>query len=265
MKKMWNLIKLDIITMNGGKNNMRFSLVLFLLVWGGFGFVFSPIFGLYCPLIMGGFFVPMLFQNEVKYHSEKLHSLLPISRRDLVKARFLFVSILYTMMFVIIYLIMLLALHLKLSYQIIGDEAEMMDIIGLIVKKSNGAFTEFGLFNLLYFGAYAFGLITSISALKKYFKDSESINFSLSFGKKKTNKNELVLAGIILVFLVFWLLVISGLLPIGTAIWPLIQLFTHLAQAANGVLLGAVMITLSLFMAIYKYIGAMLEYDEKEL
>lgn len=266
MQKIWNLIKLDIITMNGGKNNMKMLLVLLFLICGVMGFFLTPIFGLECVLIMGIGFVPTLFQNEIKYNSKKLHSLLPVSRRDLVNARFLFVILLYTALFLAFYLLMLLAQQLKLGYMIMGEEiASRIDMIARYTEQSDGAFTEFGVFNLLYFAGYAFGLLISASSLKSYFKDSESINFSLSFGKKKNKKQEYTLAIVILVVLGLWVLVLTDILPITTMLYPLMQLFGQLAQAANGFLLGSVMVAIALFMTIYQYICAILEYDEKEL
>lgn len=64
MRRILDLIRVDLINMNGGKNNIRFILILLVAVCGTFGFVFSPLVGVYCPLVVGGFFVPMLFQAE---------------------------------------------------------------------------------------------------------------------------------------------------------------------------------------------------------
>lgn len=261
MRRILDLIHVDIVTMNGGKNNMRFVLILLVAVFGTFGFAFSPIVGVYCPLLVGGFFVPMMFRNEQKYHSDKLWGLLPIRRRDLVNARFLFSISAYTALFVVFYFLMLLAQNLKLSYRILGNGAEELDMIANIVRKTGGAFTELGLFNLLYFGAFSFGLIIMTRSLRKHFKDSKTIEASL----KKATKKEYVYLALVFAAIVLLVLIVTGVLPIGSAIYVFLQLIVQLSAAANGFLLGAVLVAIGVFSAIYKYICTVLEYDEKEL
>ena len=88
-KRILDLIHTDFITMSSGKNNMKIPVIIIVLLFGTLGFLFSPLLGLYMPLGFSGFFVPMLFQNEIKYHSEKMFALLPIHRKDLVRSRFI--------------------------------------------------------------------------------------------------------------------------------------------------------------------------------
>jgi len=60
-------------------------------------------------------------------------------------------------------------------------------------------------------------------------------------------------------------LTVSDILRIKPALAVIVQLFMQLAQAANGFLLGAVLMTMAVFSAIYKYNCTIMEYDEKEL
>lgn len=261
MRKILDLIRVDLITMNGGKNNTRTILILMFIIFGVLGFVFSPIIGLYCPLVTGGFFVPMLSRNEQKYHSDKLWGLLPIRRRDLVTARFALSITAYTALFLITYLIMLLAQKLKTYYLILGEGADELDFIAILVQRSGGGFTELGLFNLLYFGAFAFGLIFMTGSLRRYFKDSKTTDISL----KNVTKKEYIYLLLAVVLILLLVLIVTGVLPIGSAVLVFVQIFAKLAEAANGFLLGAVLVTIALFSAVYKYICTVLEYDDKEL
>lgn len=265
-KKILDLIRTDLITMNGGRNSMRGLAVLMFLFCGGTGFLISPIAGLYVPFLMGGFFVPMLFNNEIKYHSEKMHALLPVSRRDLVRSRFLLSVGLYVIVCVIFYLLMLLSLKLKLWYLYMGEDAEHIDLIKLLAQRSGGGFTEIGLFNLLYFAVLSFGLMIMSSSLRRYFRDNRSFEASLTVGKTRKAPQKVNLTFLpILVPVILLVLISSGVLPIGAAGAVLIQLTVQLAGAADGFLLSAVLITIAVFSAIYKYICTVLEYDEKEL
>lgn len=267
-KRILDIIRSDFITMNGGKNNTRIIAVLITLFFGGLGFMFSPLVGLYVPFLVGCFFVPMLFQNEIKFHSEKLYSLLPIERKDLVRSRFVMSVVLYTAFSLIFYFLMLLSLKIKPYYFILGEDAEHVDIIMLLAQKS-GSMTELGLYNLLYFAVFSVGLMILSGSLKKYFNDSRAFEGIMLGEKRRSNKKEsiriLLMLGVIAIVIVLVAMIISGYLPIRTAGTVILQLIMQLASAANGFLLGAVILTVAVMTFIYKYVCTILEYDEKEL
>ncbi len=265
-KRLLDLIRTDLITMNGGKNNTRFLAVLLVLLFGGLGFVFSPLLGLYVPLMVSGFFVPMLFQNEIKYHSGKMFALLPIARKDMVRSRFILSVILYLAFALLFYLLMLISLKLKPYYFFLAAEVETakeIDIIRLLAELSG--MTELGLFNLLYFSAFSIGLMLVSGSLRKYFKDEKAFDATISGGLRKATKKDWAYALMFLGFLLLWILIVSDILPIAPAVSVIMQLFVQLAKAANGFLLGAVLVTMAVFSAIYKYNCTIMEYDEKEL
>ena len=265
--KTLDLIRVDLITMNGGKNSMRTVFVLVFIFVGVMGFLFSPTFGLLCPLLTGSFFVTMMFQNELKYHSEKMFCVIPINRRDLVNARFLLTVGLYTAQFVIFYLLMLLSMKLKIYSIIFGDESAEFDRIAYLASVSGNMFTELGLFNLFYFSAYSFGLMGSAGQLRKYFKNSEAFSGTLTLGTKKdeVRRQELIAAMIVLGVMLAAVLVIADILPIIPILLPIFATLLQLAQAADGFLLSAVMVAVSVLTAVYKYVCTVVEYDEKEL
>lgn len=265
MKKIFDLMRIDLITMNGGKNNMKTMFIIMFIFFGGFGFAFSPIFGTFGAFLISAFFVPLMFNNEIKYHSEKLHTILPINRRDLVNSRFILTIGLYTIVFLLFYFLMLLSLHIKPYYAIMGEDAEHLDIIAIMAEKSGGAFTEFGYFNLLYASVYAFGLIVCTGSLRKYFKNSESIGDASTISIKKADKKEITFGIFILAIIAFVVLSITGIIPTGTALMPILMVIMQLAQAANGLLIGGMAISIAAMWTIYHYICTTLEYDDKEL
>lgn len=267
MKKIFDLMKVDLITMNGGKNNMKIIAALITVFCGFTGFCISPIAGVECPFLISAFFVPMLFRNEIKYHSGKLWGLLPVGRRDLVNARFLLVLGLYTILSLLFYLLMLLSLVFKPYYLLFGADAKNMDIISLLAESSGGSLTALGVFNLVYLSGFSVGLMTAAGSLRNYFKNPKRFELSLSLGQKNkaSEKDHGIGLLVFAVILLLWMLIVCGILPIGPAAAVIIQLFAQLAGAANGFLLGAVLVTMAAFSAIYKYICTVLEYDEKEL
>lgn len=261
MRRILDLIRVDIITMNGGKNNTRSMLIMLLVIFGVLGFVFSSLVGIYCPLLVGGFFAPMIFSSERKFHSEKLWGLLPIRRRDLVNARFLLSVVVYTALFVVFYLLMLLSQTLKLNNIIFENGSAELDLVAILARRTDGAMTELGLFNLAYFTAFAFGLIFMTGSLRNHFKDSKAADGTL----KKATRKEYIYLLLVAAVGVIWALIISGVIKIGSLLMVLAQLFLQLATAANGFLLAAAMVAIGVFSAIYKYVCTVLEYDEKEL
>ena len=197
MKINWSLmreiIRVDRITMQGGKdNNMKLILIVCGGLFGGLGFFVSPLMGLYLPFLLAGFFVPMLFQNEIKYHSTKLWALLPIRRRDLVNARFLMVYGLYAIVSTVIYLLMVLALYLqpwRLIYTGIegsSEGVENMEIVSMLASKLG--LSPIGLFNLLFFACTALGIVWIATTLRSYFRDESIISTALQLGKSGKRK-----------------------------------------------------------------------------
>lgn len=261
MQKILDLIRVDIITMNGGKNNTRSMLIMLLVIFGVLGFVFSSLVGVYCPLLVGGFFAPMIFSSERKFHSEKLWGLLPIRRRDLVNARFLLSVTVYTALFVVFYLLMLLSQTIKLNDIIFENGSAELDLIAILARQTGGAITELGLFNLFYFAAFAFGLMFLAGSLRSHFKDSKLSDGTL----KKASRKEYVYLALIAAVGLIWALIISDVIKLGPLLLVSAQLFLQLATAANGFLLAAAMVAIGVFSAIYKYVCTVLEYDDKEL
>ncbi|MCH5208277.1 MAG: ABC-2 transporter permease [Oscillospiraceae bacterium] len=267
MRKTLDLIKVDLITMNGGKNNMRMIFAGSFIFCAVMGFLFSSMFGILFPLLMGAFFVPMLFQNELKYHSEKMYSVIPIKRRDLVNARFLLAVGLFTALFLVFYLLMLLGMNLRLSYAIFGEEAALVfDRIAYLALISNGMFTKLGVFNLMYSSGYAFGMIATVGQLRKYFRSSEGFSGTLTFGTSKEARRQEFTAGmIVLGVLIVSVLAIADILPIIPILLPILATLLQLAQVANGFMLSAVMIVIAVLTTVYRYVCTVVEYDEKEL
>ncbi|MCR4644727.1 MAG: ABC-2 transporter permease [Oscillospiraceae bacterium] len=279
MKINWSLmreiIRVDRITMQGGKgNNMKLILIVCSGLFGGLGFFVSPLMGLYLPFLLAGFFVPMLFQNEIKYHSTRLWALLPIRRRDLVNARFLMVYGLYAIVSTVIYLLMVLALYLRpwrLIYTGIegsSEGVENTEIVSMLASKLG--LSPIGLFNLLFFACTALGIVWIATSLRSYFRDESIFSSALQLGKsgkrkKKQSGSEIVLALIIVVPTLLWVGMVTEILPAGKVAAVFLYLGMQLMQAADGFLLAATFLFCAIFHALYNYIATVLEYDVRDL
>ena len=259
-KRILNIIRMDLMTMNGGKNSLKTTAVIMFVICAFLVFCLSPLASIDAPLMMGAFFVPMLFQNELKYHSDKMPCLLPISRKDLVRARFILVAAAYLGVSILFYLLVLLAAKIKLYYLLGGEE---VDVIAIFVKLSGGKFTEIGLINLFYFAGFTFGFMVASASLRKYFRNKESISNSISL--KAITKNDIVGLCFLLAVSLLFVLTITDVLPLAKMLPPLLQLMVQLAEVANGFLLLAVLLTWSVCNVLYKYVSALVEYERKDL
>ena len=263
-----DLIRVDLITMRGGKNSTAVSAIGFMLFTLLIGFFVSPLGGLYLPFLLGTFFVPTLFHNEMKYHSEKLWALLPVERKDLVTARYLLGFGVYSAVGLSCWLILLLAQKLRLwRIWMIRDEndADVMDIVGLLAEKMG--LSERGLFNLCYFAAFAFGMLVMSSSLRAYFKDNERFNLAMQMGGylRKHKRGELVAGILVLAVLAFWILVAMDVLPVSIVFVILERLLLQLAHAADGFLLAVTLVTIGIFHTAFQYVSTLIEYEKKEL
>ena len=107
-KRLFSLIRADLIMMNGGKNSLKLLVVILCLTFGAMTYI-APFMAILVPPLTSFFFVPMLFGNEMKYHSEKMNTVLPVSRKDVVDSRFLLTITLYTGISLLFYVFMILA------------------------------------------------------------------------------------------------------------------------------------------------------------
>lgn len=261
VKRIKDLIRTDLITMSGGKNSQKTMLLACVIAFGALGMVVSPLAGLYIPLLMGGFFVPMLFGNEMKYHSEKMFALLPVRRKDIVRSRFILSVGAYLIAAALFYLLMLLSIKLKLFLRFIDDEK--FDILSMLAERSGSTMSETGYFNVLYFAVSFWGLTLTTSALRKYFRNSSIFDTTIIIRKAgKQDYKMLIIAMLVIIGLVVF---ITDLLPVRAALAPVGAVIAMLFEAANGLLMGALLLVMGIMSAIYRYICTMLEYEEREL
>ena len=261
VKRIKDLIRTDLITMSGGKNSQKTMVLACVIAFGALGMVVSPLAGLYIPLLMGGFFVPMLFGNEMKYHSEKMFALLPVRRKDIVRSRFILSVGAYLIAAALFYLLMLLSIKLKLFLRFIDDEK--FDILSMLAERSGSTMSETGYFNMLYFAVSFWGLTLTTSALRKYFRNSSIFDTTIIIRKAgKQDYKMLIIAMLVIIGLVVF---ITDLLPVRAALAPVGAVIAMLFEAANGLLMGALLLVMGIMSAIYRYICTMLEYEEREL
>lgn len=256
MKKILDLIKADLMIINGTKSSMKTMFLLLIIFAVGGGIFFSPLVMLMMMFMLAAMFVPFIFQMQSQSHCERMFSLLPIERRDLVRARFLFMVGLYVGLCVIMYLVMLLSLQLN-----IFESVQDVDYDKLL-REAGIAFSYFKICNLAFLAVFAAGMWIMTLQLRQYFRNTEQ------FADDALNQfsvKQIIIVGLIWIVGVVIMLTAVGEVAMGATVSVLLQLFIQLATAADGVLLAVVLIVIAGFEAAYQYICTVLEYDAKDL
>ncbi len=206
--------------------------------------------------MLAAMFVPFIFQVQSQSHCENMFSLLPIERKDLVRARFLFMIGLYLGLSVILYLVMLLSLWLN-----IHESVHDVDFDAFLQEWGIG-FTCFELCCLGFLAAFAGGMWVMTLQLRHYFRNAEQ------FADDALNQfsvKQIIIIGLFFIAGVMILPTATGEVAMGVTVSVLLQFFIQLATAADGALLAVVLIVIAGFEAAYQYISTVLEYDAKDL
>ncbi len=262
-----NIIRMDLIALKHGKSGLKTILILLVLLFGTAGVIAHPLVGLYCPLLWGGCFGGAVLNNEVKYHSEKLPALLPVSRKELVQARFLFVTGSYVLVSVLFYLLMRFSCAINEAiYKKLFSESSYMDILSLLANASGNLFSKTGILNLCYIAAFAIGFTVAVYSLRNHFHDPYVDKFELHSDKsKKRNRQGFRTMLILAPFFVLYLLIVTGTIAMPGILMTLLSLLLQIAGAANGALLAFLIAAWAVFCGSYMYICTLLDYEQKEL
>ena len=261
-QRIGELIRTDLISLSKGKIKMKNTLMIMTVFFTLMGFFISPLMGMYVSMILSGFMANMIFMTDVKYHSEKMYSVLPIARHELVIARFLLTNVIGICTSIIFYLLMLLSMELKL-YTLLPDWVDMLELLA-----ERTSFTEKGLFDLIYFGCMSFGILMNASSLQKGFRDSSNFGEEMTFTGGKDNrylKRDIRYLVIIFGILAIVFLTMNGVLPLGSAAVVIMSIIVQLMQAADGVFFCLIMVASSIMAMVYKCICTVLEYDDRDI
>lgn len=271
MKRILDIIRTDLITMNGGKNEMKtLAITTILLIAGGTLFL-SPMVGVYFPLEFGSFFVPTIFKNEMKYNCEKMYSIVPIERKDLVNARYAFACGVYIIANLLFYLLMLLSQKLQLFVTFAGENGEQTDIIKLVVERLGGKTSAFNLLTVVYAGVFAIGLNVMGITMRNYFRAGASrfnklLQMSGSVKRTKQEKLEAAWESVpIVIMLILFFGLILDLIPIGKVVSVIFMLIGQIASMADGLLLSAVFIAMAGMKAVYNYFRTQFVYEKRDI
>ena len=100
---------------------------------------------------------------------------------------------------------------------------------------------------------------------KRYIKSNIPSPSSLSNNNNKNSKKEKIAVVIIFFGILLFILVVTGIIPVTTALAVILQLFSNLAHAGKGVFLTVFTLCLGFMSLTFSYTCTRLEYEEKDL
>ena len=252
MKSYLDLIRTDLIMMSGGKSSML-SLAVMTLIFGiAVGIFLDPLGVLICMFMVSAMAPTIVFQLQSKNNCERLYAVLPIERKHIVTARFIFMAAVYLALCVIMYAVVKISFALNI-FENSGYYENLVSSLGMNYET---------LVMILFFVVFAVGAAVVGITLKSWFLDSEQ---NIISGARKLNPKRTIIFLFVFAALIFVILVLSGEIPLSAAALVILQLMIQLISAADGVLFSAFMITLGVFSGVYNYICTVLAYDDRDL
>lgn len=257
-------MRVDLITANGKKNSFTRFLIMTAVIVVISGVLLSTLMQFVILLVFSAMTVSSLYQAAAKSDAERMFSVLPVSRKQIVLARFLLAAGLFTAMTLLSVIVMLISVQLKLYVSIVGFDVS--ELLGLISNVSSFKLAEQTLFLILICTAFWLGMAILSRKMRSYLRTGGKIDD----GKKlfRTAKKVLTVIGIFFCIEVVMASAIGlGMQSalFGTLLRLLMQCLMALMQVGNGILLCLILIAAGICAAVYQYISAELEYDEKEL
>ncbi|MDE6746333.1 MAG: ABC-2 transporter permease [Oscillospiraceae bacterium] len=255
MKRIFDLMRVDIIALGGKKSGAFKAMVIFLIICIVPLILLTPGFGTAMYVFIAAVCVsPIIIEREIKSDYGKTFCILPADRKSVVLARFLLTALLVSGIGILMYLLMRLSLAIGLNTEIMGDISEIFVLLGISSSVS-------GFYNVLFSAVFTIGIIIMSKQMRNYFKNGT--------GSKKSsllrNLLKVILIYILIITAVAVLISASSIPFIQTAFSLIFSILSALSQPADGLLLSLTFFVVGYGTAVYQAVCAVLEYDEREL
>lgn len=267
MQSLLNLMRADCPIIFKYKKSTKAFVIFLILLSIVAGIAAEPFCYSVLALIFAIVFPPMIWQNYGKANMSTLHGILPVSRIEIVRARYLLLGIIITAFssFTI--------LGMSLSFQIrklfITDEFSLGMMFGMDL-------TPFGSMLIYHSFCIVLGYLEIGVGLRSGFR-SNFADYKMSFKKmsreekKKARSNKKEKRIVIAVIFGLYLLlgVFSGLGSsitfVGSIFSTVIGFFKAFAQIANGWLLSLMFILTGMGFLCYQCVCSEIEFEKQEL
>lgn len=255
MKRIFDLMRVDLIALGGKKSGSLKTMVILFVICVMTVILFTPCFGAVLYVFISSVCItPIIIEREIKSDYGKTFCILPADRKSVVLARFLLTTLLVSGIGVLMYILMQLSLTVGLGSKLLGEIIELFVVFGLSASVS-----EF--YNVVFSTVFTIGMIIMSKQMRNYFKNGA--------GSKRSslirNVLKILLIYIVFIIVVTVLIYVSKVPFIQTAFSLIFSILSALSHPADGLLLCLTFFVVGYGTAVYQAVCAVLEYDEREL
>ncbi len=258
MKRILDLIRVDLISFSGKKKGILIAFVTALMISILIGIFILPEFMAVCVLVAACLMTSLLTSQENQLNTAKIFCILPTDRKSIVLAKYLLTTVMMTGISLLIYILMEIAMEIDIYDSFTGG---IDTALTTAEKQADISLSVIAVYNAIYSFIFMISMIIMSGSLRRYFKNGISDKKNSLI--RTTVKIILIILGIVLIETVLFQLVqIQLVQSILILIFSLLEI---LAQPLQGLLLSMIFIGIGYGMTAYHTVCSVLEYDEREL
>lgn len=259
MKKMIDLMRVDLISAKGRNKARIFVMLLLTAMFVVMGLLTEAIFMVFSIVVLGVMLVPFITMAEKTHNAGKIFSVIPTDRKSIVISRFALTTGIYTVFSAIIFILYLIMekfseLHGITISKDVRDVYEVSHGFGTGVQMK-------ALENSMFWLVFAVTLIVMAGQHRRYFKkgiSSKSNSLLISFLK--------ILGGIALFYAIAAVIIlIFNVDLLKPVLIVLLNMIMALAAPMNGLLLSIVLIFIGFGFTLYQLVCSVVDYEAREL
>lgn len=259
MKKIIDLIRVDLISAKGRNKGIFFLIFLLTAAFVVIGIITEALFMVFSIIVLGVMLVPFITMAEKTHNAGKIFTVIPTDRKSIVISRFALTTGIYTVFSIIIFILYLI----MEKFSDFHTSVISKDISNLY-EVSSGFSTGIqmkAMENSIFWFIFAVTLMVMAGQHRKYFKkgiSSKNNSILRSFLK--------FLGGIALVYAVTAaIILIFNIDILKPALIVLVNMLMALAAPMNGLVLSIILIFIGFGFTLYQLICSVVDYEAREL
>ncbi|WP_019677999.1 ABC-2 transporter permease [Ruminococcus flavefaciens] len=259
MKKIIDLIRVDLISAKGRNKGIFFLILALTAIFVAIGMLTEAIFMVFSIVVLGVMLVPFITMAEKTHNAGKIFTVIPADRKSIVISRFALTTGIYTVFSAFIFILYLIMEKFgELHGTVLSKD------VNELYDKTSGFGTGIqmkALENSMFWLVFAVTLMVMAGQHRKYFKkgiSSKSNSMLRSFLK--------FLGGIALVYAIAAAIIyIFNIDILKPALIVLLNMIMALAAPMNGMLLSIVLIFIGFGFTLYQLVCSVVDYEAREL
>lgn len=259
MKKMIDLMRVDLISAKGRNKARVFVMLLLTAMFVVMGLLTEAIFMVFSIVVLGVMLVPFITMAEKTHNAGKIFSVIPTDRKSIVISRFALTTGIYTVFSAIIFILYLIMEKFSEFHEITISK-DVRDVYEVSHGFGTGVQMK-ALENSMFWLVFAVTLIVMAGQHRRYFKkgiSSKSNSLLISFLK--------ILGGIALFYAIATVInLIFNVDILKPVLIVLLNMIMALAAPMNGLLLSIVLIFIGFGFTLYQLVCSVVDYEAREL